>query len=393
MRARVQLAARLVLIQSTAGGISTSLQLEDDGTKKNVVDVEEARVYQHVHWMVKTEILVKALWRLAGTHRNWGRRYDPAAGAAEPYSGNHPLISYRRRIVFCALAMALFATPFYAQKGGSSGSGGGTSRPTTGGGPVVGGASPQPIYPNPVGQPSWTRQPLDYPQPMKTPPIVDEKCLPWNVSEVRATTVSVAQLQIPSKASHEYDKACELNNKQSFAEAEQHVRSAIDKFQSYAAAWTLLGVILEEEQKRKEAEDACHHAMSVDTTFLPGYLCKSELAARDQDWDQVLNLSKVAQGLNSMGDGYVYYYRAAAYFHLNDLADAKKNALQSAEMDITRNEVPLDLLMAQIYDAEGDARDATDRLKAILKRHASGPEEDAAKKLLAKIESQTQDAK
>jgi hypothetical protein len=299
-----------------------------------------------------------------------------------------PAIFSWKQAASAALIIASFAAPFRAQKAPTSGGGGAVHTPSHG--PVVGTTSPG-IYNGPSVGPMWQPFP-DIPPIPKPTALEDEKCLPWNVSDLRATTVSVTRLTIPSKASHEYEKACAANNNKKFDEAEMHARQAIDKFQNYAAALVLLGVILEEQNKVQDAQDSCAHAMTADPTFLAGYLCAAELSTRNQQWEEVLNLSKIAFGLNSAGDGYLYYYRALAYFRMNDLAEAKKSALQSAEIDVKRNEVPLYFLTAQIYAAEGDKADAADQLRQVLKRHASGEQENAAKQLLAKLES-PQDAK
>jgi Flp pilus assembly protein TadD len=297
-----------------------------------------------------------------------------------------------KHLAICALAVALSATPFYAQKGAPAG-GGGSAHPSTGstGGPV---ALPNntSIYGPPSMGPVWQPLPDNPPLPGPTAVVQDEKCLPWNVSDIRAAAVSVARLNVPSKARHEYEKACDANNNKKFEDAEQHARGAIDKFQDYGAAWVLLGVVLEEEKKAPEALDACSHAMSIDATYVQGYLCKEEFSIRNEQWEDALNLSSVALGLNSMGDGYVYYYRAMANFHLHHLVEAKKSALQAVDIDIKRNEAPLSFLLALIYDASGDKVNAAEQLRQILKHHAGGPQEDEARALLAKLESQ-QDSK
>lgn len=295
-----------------------------------------------------------------------------------------PILTWNRAAL-CAMAITLSALPFYAQKSAPAG-GGGSAHPSTGG-PVMMPNNPS-IYGAPSSGPLW--QPLpDIPQiPAPRVVVEDEKCLPWNVSDMRAAAVSVARLNVPSKAKHEYDKACEANNSKNFVEAEQHARAAIDKFQDYAAAWVLLGVILEEENKAADAQEACFHAMTIDATYVPGYLCKEEFAIRKAQWDEVLNVSNVALGLNSMGDGYVYYYRAMADFHLHHLVEARKSALQAVDVGIKRNEIPLSFLLAQIYEASGDNADAADQLRQILKHHSGGQQEEDARQFLAKLESQ-----
>ena len=124
----------------------------------------------------------------------------------------------------------------------------------------------------------------------------EESCFPWKLAALRSTTVSITRLKVPSNARIEFERACDASNKNKFEEAEQHARSAIDKFQDYSAAWMMLGVILEEQHKAQEARDACSHAAAIDATYLPAYLCAAEVSARNREWEQVLNAADLATG-------------------------------------------------------------------------------------------------
>lgn len=216
----------------------------------------------------------------------------------------------------------------------------------------------------------------------------EERCFPWNLAAVRSATVSVMRLKVPSNARIEYEKACDASNKNKFEEAEQHARSAVDKFQDYSAAWVMLGVILEEQHKAHEAHDACSHAAAIDATYVPAYLCAAEVSARNREWEQVLNAADLALGLKSEGDPYPYYYRAMAYLHMNDSVEAKKSALQAVEIDVNHNEPSFYFLLAQIYKREGDGANAIAQLQQLLKHPTDRQQEDAAKRFLATLESQ-----
>jgi cytochrome c-type biogenesis protein CcmH/NrfG len=215
----------------------------------------------------------------------------------------------------------------------------------------------------------------------------EETCFPWKLSAVRST-VSVTSLKVPSKARDEYAKACDSSNKNEFEEAEQHARSAINKFQDYSAAWVMLGVILEEQHKSQEARNACSHAATIDATYLPAYLCLAEVSVRNREWEQVLNSANQAMGLKSEGDPYAYYYRAMAYLHLNNLVEAEKSGLQALEIDVSHDEPSLYFLLAEIYEREGDSANAIAQLQQFLKHPTDRQQEDAAKRFLAKLESQ-----
>ena len=216
----------------------------------------------------------------------------------------------------------------------------------------------------------------------------EEGCFPWKLAAMQSSTVSVARLKVPLNARIEFEKACDASNKNKFEEAEQHARSAIDKFQNYSAAWVMLGVILEEQHKAQEARDACSHAAAIEATYLPAYLCAAEVSARNREWEQVLNTADLALGLKSEGDPYAYYYRAKAYLHMNNLVEAKKSALQAVEIEVNYDEPSFYLLLAQIYEREGDTANAIVQLQQFLKHTTDRKQEDAAKQFLAKLRSQ-----
>ena len=220
-------------------------------------------------------------------------------------------------------------------------------------------------------------------------PAADEEgCFPWKLAAVRSASVSVARLKVPSNARSEYEKACDASNKNKFEEAERHARSAIDNFQDYSAAWIMLGVILEEQHKVQEARDACSHAAAIEATYLPAFLCAAEVSARNREWKQVLIAADLAMGLKSEGDPYAYYYRAMAYHHMNNPVEAKKNALQAVEIDVNHTEPFFNLLLAQIYEREGDSANAKAQIQQFLKHSADRQQEDVAKRFLAKLEPQ-----
>jgi tetratricopeptide (TPR) repeat protein len=227
----------------------------------------------------------------------------------------------------------------------------------------------------------------DIPPLVKPAVVDDEKCLPWNLSAAQATTSRVTTLKVPSKARGEYEKACDASQKKKFEEAEQHLRRAIDKFKDYSAAWVMLGVVLDEQHKVQEARDACSQATTIDGKYFPAYLCLAEFSARNQEWKRLLDLANVALALNSENDGYAHYYRAMASFYLNNLADAQKNALQAAEIDLNHNYLPLYFLLAQIYAAQGDRVAAAAQLRVALKNHNDPAQEEVARRYLAKLET------
>jgi len=95
----------------------------------------------------------------------------------------------------------------------------------------------------------------------------------------------------------------------------------------------MLGQVLEGQQQPKEAGDACEQALTIDSSYLPSYLCLAEISVRNQQWDAVLNPTGIAIGLNPVGDAYAYCFCAMAYYSVHKLAEAEKSALDAADND------------------------------------------------------------
>ena len=229
----------------------------------------------------------------------------------------------------------------------------------------------------------------DIPPFPKPAAVNDEKCLPWNLSAVQVPIVSVPGLKVSSRARSEYEKACNAFHDKKFEEAEQHLRSAIAKSQDYQAAWVLLGVVLDEQHREQEARDACSHASSISGKYLPAYLCSAEFSVRNREWDQLLTLANAALGLNADGNGYAYYYQAMAYLNRKDRVAAKKSALHGAEIDTNHSYSPLYILLAQIYEAEGDSATAATYLRLTLKHPSNRDQGNAVNKYLAELEAES----
>lgn len=305
-------------------------------------------------------------------------------------------------IAFCALALSLAAMPLRAQRGGSPGYGGGPRGGTGTPGRPMGGSAPPGMpgstSPRYGGDPTGI-QPMD---PTVMPPLIpnaplpaaqvveDEACLPWALSAVRGATVSVIRLGVPSKARSEYNKACGDFKKQKFADAEEHARSAIQKYSEYVAAWVMLGEVLEGSKEPDQARNACSQAESKDPKYLPAYLCLANIDANQSRWNDLMGVTQTAIGLDPVGDVYAYFYRSMALFNLNKLGEAEKAGTIASGLDTSNHQPAVHFLLAQIYAAEGDLASAKAEIKQFLKVNSDREESDAAKQYLAKLEAQQQ---
>lgn len=213
-----------------------------------------------------------------------------------------------------------------------------------------------------------------------------ESCNSWTESSSHSPTVSVARLGVPAKASGEYQKGCGAFKDKKLEEAEKHERSAIESYPNYAAAWVVLGQILQAENKRNEGRTACSQARSVDPNYVAPYLCLADLAVTEENWQEVSILTKSALTLDPAGNAYSFYYAADAAFHLGDLPKAEKDAQNSITLDKWHHMPQVHLLLAQIYKAKGDSNGQAAQLHEYLKIAPNSADSAGVKSTLAELQ-------
>jgi Tfp pilus assembly protein PilF len=222
----------------------------------------------------------------------------------------------------------------------------------------------------------------------KKPTETDESCLLPPLSLITRTTVAAEQLQIKPKAKKEYHQACVALRNKNIADAEQHLRKAVQDDARYASAWVTLGQTLVTRQLHDEARNACQQGSTADPTYVPAYLCLADIAARTHTWDEVLKLSAGALTFDPSHDAVAYEYQAAANLNLRDLAAAEKSALRALEIDKDHHEPRVHFVLAQIYEAKGDRNNEALQLREYLKYASDAVDVAAIKELLSKLDEQ-----
>jgi len=222
----------------------------------------------------------------------------------------------------------------------------------------------------------------------KTTGLLDaESCSSWTEYGVRSPTVSTARLAVPEKASSEYQKGCGDYKDKKFLQSEEHLRKAIALYADYAAAWVLLGQVLDARQKRPEAREACSQASTVDPKYVAPYLCLAEFAATESNWEQVATLSERALELDPVSNIYSFYYAANAGVHLSHFREAETSALAALQLDRSNCLPELHLLLAQVYAQQSDSSAEMAELRKFLMMAPNSDDAAGAKDTLAEIES------
>jgi tetratricopeptide (TPR) repeat protein len=216
----------------------------------------------------------------------------------------------------------------------------------------------------------------------------NESCLMWTDAKVQRAMIGAATLKVPGKARGEYKKGCSDVKDKKLASAEDHLRKAVQEYPRYAAAWALLGQVLDAGSRIAEARTACSQASGADSSYMPAYLCLADVSAQLNEWHQTLDQANRALALDPVQNLYGNFYSAMAQFHLSNLPAAERNALETIDADHLHRIPQAHLLLAQIYGANHDLDGVSVQLRAYLKVAPSSPDSAAVRKSLADIEAQ-----
>jgi tetratricopeptide (TPR) repeat protein len=291
-----------------------------------------------------------------------------------------------RCAAICIFSLAVLAMPSLAQKPPSAGSSG-PSSPNSG--PDIAATSSIPVF----GSDAWSASSEPsalMPEAIDASRVAEaEACNTWTESGTKSPTVSVARLAVPGKATSEYQKGCGAFKGKRLDEAEQHVRNAIQLYPNYAAAWVVLGQILDAQKKRDDARQACSQARSVDPTYVAPYLCLADFAASEGNWEEVSILSGGALALDPAGNAYSFYYAAAGALHHGNLSQSEKDAQNAVKLDTWHHIPQVHLVLAEIYQAQGNSHGQAIQLHEYLKFAPNSRDASTVKTTLAQLEAQT----
>jgi len=198
--------------------------------------------------------------------------------------------------------------------------------------------------------------------------------------------VTVASLEVPSKARREYEKGSELLEKGDLSGAEKSFHKAIDQYPKFAEAWTRLGDLEQRRRNSALAMEDYQEAVSADSNLPLPYLRMAFLEAVASNWEQTRKLAERVIALDPTDFPLAYYYAAVAEFNLQHSAKAESAALRAEAMDKAHAEPRIQLLLASIYSAKQDFSAAAQHYRAYLKLVPEGPLTEHVKTNLAKTE-------
>lgn len=213
-------------------------------------------------------------------------------------------------------------------------------------------------------------------------------CLHWPMNSVISSAAKAAEDKVPKKARQEFDKGCIAARKNSADEALKHLDLAVKADPSYAEAWVVLGQTQIEAGKLPDAEQSCTQGRQADSKYLPAYLCLADIAAKQDKWNQVADLTNQVIDAHPAKAPSAFYYNSLANFHLNQLDAAEKSGQLAADQGNDALKGQVYLLLAKVDEQKSDRIAEADHLRKFLKFAPHDPNAAAVRHVLDEIKAE-----
>jgi tetratricopeptide (TPR) repeat protein len=206
------------------------------------------------------------------------------------------------------------------------------------------------------------------------------------MSNVEGFTFSLTTANAPKEAKKAFEKAQSLAKKQKAAEAEVHLRKAVEIYPKFAAAWFELGNALQAQKKTEEARTAYEKSIEADPKFIGPHLSLLQLAMNSRDWEQIAARSETVLKLNPFSYPQVWFVHGAAAYNLGRRDEAEKSTREAIRLDPNHRNPRAYSLLAHILADKGDYAGALDQMKGYLSFAPDAPDADTVKKQIVELE-------
>ena len=207
------------------------------------------------------------------------------------------------------------------------------------------------------------------------------------LGNVEGTTISFTSMRAPKEARKAYDKARQSLNKRKWAAAQKELEKAVQIYPEYATAWFELGRTYEAQENFQQARDAYGKALAADGKFVNPYVHIAGLAARDGNWQEVVETTDRLLRLNPFDFPGAYFYNSVANYNLRNLDAAEKSAREALKLDGQHRFPKIDRILGVILAQKNDLQGAARHMRNYLQLDPKAGDAELVKKQLAEIEN------
>jgi tetratricopeptide (TPR) repeat protein len=186
------------------------------------------------------------------------------------------------------------------------------------------------------------------------------------MENVPGTTISMTTMNAPHDAKHAYEKGQKLFAENKFSDAEKELNKAVKIYPNFAAAWSLLGDIHQQQKQFDSAIKEYSQALAADPRFVNPSFGLTLIAVQEKRWQDAAQLSDQVVKMNSLAFPSAYFYNAVANYNLGKIEPAEVSVRKFKSLDTEHHHPDTCLLLAQILMRKNDIAGAAQEMREYL---------------------------
>lgn len=203
------------------------------------------------------------------------------------------------------------------------------------------------------------------------------------------TTISMTSMSAPKDARQAYEKARKAFDENKLSEAEKHASKAVKVYPNFAAAWSLLGDIHQQQKQLDPAIKEYSQALAADSHFVNPIFGLALIAAQQKRWQDAAQLSDQVVKMNSQAFPSAFFYNAVANYNLGRIELAEASARKFKSLDTERHHPDVCLLLGQMFIQKRDYASAAQEMRDFLTFDPNSPKADEVRQWLKHYEDST----
>jgi tetratricopeptide (TPR) repeat protein len=186
------------------------------------------------------------------------------------------------------------------------------------------------------------------------------------MDNVTGTTISMTTLNAPGDAKRAYEKARKAFDEKKFLDAEKELEKAVKIYPGFAAAWSLLGDIHQQQKQLELAVKDYGQAVTADPQFVNPHFGLALIAMQEKRWQDAVQLTNQVLKMNPAAFPSAYFYNAVAEFNLGRADPAELSAGKFKSLDTDHRHPDICLLLGQIFIQKQDYASAAQEMRDYL---------------------------
>jgi tetratricopeptide (TPR) repeat protein len=200
---------------------------------------------------------------------------------------------------------------------------------------------------------------------------------------VSGDSISALELHIPENARQEFEKGQSAMKANHLDAGISHLRKAIQLYDAYPSAYTLLGTAYLEQKKWKEAETALQKSIAIDSNSADAYLALGAALNQTKDYSQAE--TSLLHGLELKPEAATGHYELAkTYWEMGRWREAAPHIRKavSGMPDVASPHV----LMGNVLLRENSPQEALHEYQEYLRLDPNGLMAPGVRQMIEKIE-------